>query len=146
MDHRAPPRLAVAGLEHLAYGRLRGDESAAHVEREQLVEMRIADIDEELRDVAAGIVDQDIELLQPADRGADRLSVRHVADHRLGAAAALPDLPGHFVEFRGGPAHQDDLGAGFGQRQRSTTADAAAGAGDEGHTAVDAEGRGCDTC
>jgi hypothetical protein len=72
VDHRAAARLAVGGFEHLLHGELRGEEGGAHVEVEQPVEMRLADLDERLGDVEAGVVDQDVELLQAADGRAER--------------------------------------------------------------------------
>jgi hypothetical protein len=61
VQDRAAARLALRVLEHLLRRGLRGKKRGAHVEVEQAIEMVFAHLDEGLRDVAAGVVDEDVE-------------------------------------------------------------------------------------
>ena len=84
------------------------------------------DLEERLRLVAAGVVEQHVEALEALDRGAHRGGVGDVADQRPGAAALGLDLGSTRVSELGlGAAQRDDLRARLGERQRAAAADAA---------------------
>ena len=121
-----------------------GDEiGSAHVEAHDGVEVVDGDVEQRLWAVGAGIVDEDVERVGAAAM-ARCMAARSVTSStsvsafwpraRIAAAAAsISDC---------GAGCQGDVRAGIGQRTGGGEADAAAGAGDEGTLAVEAEGGG----
>ena len=91
----------------------------------------------------AGVVDEDVDVPAPGDRllhqARDAGGVAEVAAQVEEAAAA----GAHVIDgvFRLGLVDADDVGAGFGERQRDRLADAGVSAGDDRHLAGEIEER-----
>jgi hypothetical protein len=102
------------------------------------------------RDTEGRVVDQDVQMpelrLDRVDGGIGRSPVAHVEGGRGGLAAVGFDLGLPWCERGGVPAVQHHGGAGLGQALRHGEPEAARGAGDEGHAAVQRKGRGHGRC
>ena len=129
----------AAVAHHVPGRRLRDDERRFDVERDQMVERRLVDIEKRLRPVDAGIVDQDVEARQRRDRPAHRRIVGHVERQRARLSAATGDFRRHLLQFARGAAVQQQFGAGIGQRQCHGPPDAASRAGHQRELAVEPE-------
>ena len=129
----------AAVAHHVPRRRLRDDERRLDVERDQMVERRLVDIEKGLRPVDPGIVDQDVEARQRGDRLARRVAVGHVERQRARLSAVAGDFRRHLFQFARGAAVQQQFGAGIGQRQRHGPPDAASRAGDQRELAVEPE-------
>src|SRR6202040_1707469 len=120
-------------LRHLADYGLGAEERSVRVDLELEIEILLADLDETLAQVRAGIVDQHGDRTELALHRRDRrdhlIAARHVgrSDGRL-AALRANQLRG-FVELRFGARDQSDRVAFFCHSLRDVTADAAARAG-----------------
>ncbi len=75
------------------------------------------------------------------DEHVGRLARADVHRDRRRAAAAAPDCFGGAFQFVGAARGERDVGAGLGERQRDTQAQAAAAAGDERDAPIEAERR-----
>ncbi len=131
----APRALRVR--EHLPHRRLRDDELRADVEVEEVVQMRLAHLDERLGKVAARVVHQHVERIERGDQRGDGGGVGDVARRRVRAAAGGADLRGDGVELRPAACDQVDRRACGGERSRARPPEAAPGAGDQRDAAVE---------
>ena len=86
----APPFLARAGSSSILRAAACAATKAARTLRSSMrIEMRVADIDERLREVGAGIVDEDVEAAEPRHDGAQLVGPRDIADGN-GARRPVP--------------------------------------------------------
>src|SRR6266849_1073047 len=92
----------------------------------------------------AGIADENIELavtfVQRRSKPGNAVEIGQVKRHQRGAAAVLADLVVELFEPALRPRHRNDMRAGFCQRTRRGTADAARGPGNEGDTGGEGKG------
>ena len=135
VDDRAPHR----GRRHSPRHRLRDEERGALVQRGDGVVVLLGHIEERRRPVGAGVVDQDVERRLASI--AARTAARSVTSST--SASALPpsvaDLGRGRLDLGRGARRQHDMRAGLRQGRGCRQADAAAGAGDQGAAAVEAE-------
>ena len=135
---------AVAALGHLR-DRLRAEPDVAlDVGAHDLVEGLVLDVEQRaVIGVDRGVADEDVDLAVmlcgARDQRLDFLAARDVAGDDMGVAAGLLDAFGDFVTGVRLAAGDHDFGAELCQQLRRGTADAAAGAGDDGDFAGEIE-------
>ena len=122
--------------DHFSGYRLRDEEQRLDIEIHDPVVVLLGNVDEELRHVGAGIVDQDVHSFQPADAVFHLSQVCNVADKRTASASVGLYLPDHRVQFGFGATDCHHIGAGAGECQRRSAANSTTGSGDQGHLAV----------
>ena len=92
---------------------------------------------------ASGIIHPDIQLAEVVDGRlreiVDGVLIGHIGGDRHRAATGLVDLPGHLLDLMGSPCGADDAGPRLRQYFCYTSADTAAGAGDDGNVAIEIE-------
>src|SRR6516162_1130040 len=95
----------------------------------------------------AGIADHHIEssetLVQGRAEPVDAQVVLEVERHERGRSAQALDRIVELLEPADGARERDNMGAGFGERERGGVADAARGAGDERDTVGEGKGHRC---
>ena len=101
--------------------------------------MLFAHLDERLRNVHPGVVDEDVDALEPLDAVGDLARLEHVAHEGARPAAAAADLPRESVELRLRPRDQHHFGAGVRERDGAAAAQAAARAGHDAGETVEAQ-------
>src|SRR5262249_48281731 len=109
--------------------------------RKKPVEMLLADFDEKLGDVAAGIVDQHVERRKPGEDFLHGLRVGDVADNRFGFSSPALYLGHCLLELARGAGKKQHFGARLRESERARAADAAAGAAHERGAAIEAKAR-----
>jgi hypothetical protein len=123
--------------------RLRREESASQVGVEHQVPVVPRDIGGALADVAAGVVDQDVEAAERRLRGIrhtpDAALVTNVEFQRHDAPAEQGDLFFKWFQRRDRAAGDDQVGAGPGERAGERLSKTAAGASDNGDAAREIE-------
>ena len=128
---------AVAALGHLRDRQRAEPDVALDVGAHDLVEGLVLDVEQRaVIGVHRGVADEDVDLAvmlcRARDQRLDFLAARDVAGNDMGVAAGLLDAFGDLVAGVGLAAGDHDFGAEFCQQFRGGTADAAAGAGDDG--------------
>ncbi len=135
-------RPPCAALHHVAGGGLRGEEGPLEVHVEDEVVVLLADLEERLADLDAGVVDEDVEAPEGGDGGADEaLGLRGDAD----VGAERDGLPAQLLDLRRDGARfvllavvvHGHVGALAREAQGDGLADAARAAGDEGGLAFE---------
>ncbi len=134
----------LAGLRRFAQCRSRQfgtEEYAGHVHRDQLVPFIEADLLDPFADEDTGVIDQDVELAEPADRkmdgGGPVLLFRHVKVHIFGLCTFSRDDGNSLASANIEHIANHQLGAGFGDQSRSLSANAACGTGDQSNLAIE---------
>ena len=122
--------------------RLRHEESGAHIQPHDGVEVLDLDVDQRRRPVHAGIVDQHLKRRACGKRCLDGGDIGDVERQRVGLLAARADRRRRFLDFGRRACGQRHMRAGVGQRGGGGETDAAPGAGDQRALAVEAEGGG----
>ncbi len=134
---------AVAALDHTAGDGLGDEEAAAQVGVEDEVPVVPGDVESGLADVAAGIVDEDVNRAEGGfgffGEALDAGGVADVEFQRDGAAAEGVDLGFEVGECFAAAAGEDEVGSGAGEGAGEVLAEAAAGSGDEGDLAGEVE-------
>ena len=127
---------APAGLDHAPRRRLRHDERRLHIERQHGVEGRFLDLQEMLRAVPAGIVDQHIDTREFREDPPHGAAVGDIQHPGFGAAALRADLRRQALQLGPGARRRHDMRAQLRQRQRAAAPEAPPGAGDDRGAAV----------
>ena len=134
---------AVAVRNHAPRDRLRDEEAAAQIGVENDVPVVPGDVERGLANVAAGIVDEDVNLAEGGfglgRHALDALLVAHIKLERDSAAAERFDLGFECSQRLARAAGENKIGSGAGQCAREVLAKAAAGAGDDGDLAGEIE-------
>jgi hypothetical protein len=134
---------AVVVLDHATRNSLRNEETASQICVENQIPVVPRDVDGGLAHVAAGVVDEDVDLAEGGSGVGDKfLNAGVIADvEREGCCAAAEGF--HFAFERGKridvAAGEDEIGASFCESAREMLAEAAAGAGDDGNLASEIE-------
>ena len=136
---------AVAAGNHAAGDGLGNEKAAAQIGVEDEVPVVPCNVERGLADVAAGVVDENMNL---AEGGfgfcrhlLDALLVADVELERNGAAAERRDFRFKCGERFARAAGEHQVGSGLGERARKILAKAAAGSGDDGYLAGEVEER-----
>src|SRR5439155_15690670 len=126
---------AGAARQHVSCDRLRDEERAAQVRVEHEVPVGPRDIGRLLAHVAAGVVDEDVDLAERLVRGVRHLPdagfIVHIQRQRNGAASHRFDLALKRAQRFERPAGDRHIGAGVCERSRERLPEAAAGARDD---------------
>ena len=127
---------AVVAVDHAASNGLRDEKTAAQVCIENQIPIFPSDFERGFANVAAGVVDEDVDVAEVFFGGGDHLFdavvIADVEFEREGFAAEGMDFFLEFGEVGFIAAGEDQVGAGFGERASEVLAEAAAGTGDDG--------------
>ncbi len=104
--------------------------------------MVFAHFHERLGNIAAGVVDEDVEPRERLDGLSHGRNVGDVGDDGMRPAAGGADLGSTRFDVLARAREEPHFGAGLRERDRAGAADAAAGAGDQRGAAVEAEAGG----
>jgi hypothetical protein len=110
---------------------LRHEESRAHVDVEDEIEILARDVDKRRRPVGPGIVDQNVEGLAAGNECIDVVELGDIENARLRLTAALTNSARGRIDLVVRARAERDVRAGIGKRGRCGKTDAATGAGDE---------------
>jgi len=132
-DRRDVHDRAAAALDHLRDEGLAEQERGAQVRPNEGVEERLVGQRGGQEAVEAGVVDEDVDVLQRG-QGRDPGRLGEVRDHRPGRAIGGRDPGDDFLCLRRVAAGDDHLGAAGGERLRRRPPDAGGRSGDEGRS------------
>jgi len=134
---------AVVARNHTACDGLRDEKAAAQICVENQIPIIPSDFERGLANVAAGIVDQDVEMAVDVFGSRSKfLDVLLIADVEFEGGGAAAEGPDFFFKGRerfAAAAGEDEVGAGFGECAREILSEPAACAGDDGDAAGEVE-------
>ena len=134
-------RAAVALCNHFSRDGLGDEKGRFDVKIHHLVVVFFRHVDEHLRRVGAGVVDQDIDAVETVDFRCDLRHVADIADQLARGAAGRFYFRRDRFEIVGGTADKHRVGTGPSDGAGTCPAESAAGPGYQGELAVEAHFR-----